>query len=162
MVERHGQVGQVGEEVQNLSAHGVNRHVRMDMAKAWQCKAVNEQESVIEGKDTQGAAHVEMPEIMPAALRILENTGDQKAGKNEEQIYAKHPVPDDGSVGPVDGRVRGKQASVCKEDKQDSQAAQTVESGKMSARARTAYLIVFQQFTPASEGAPTGAPSPDS
>jgi len=138
MIERHGEVGQVGEEVQNLPAHGVNRHVRMDRAKAWQCQAVKEQESIIEGKDAQGAAHVEVPEMMPAALRIVENPGDQKAGKDEEQIYAKHPVPDDGSVGPVDGRVRGKQASVCKEDKQDSQAAQTVESGKMSTRAETA------------------------
>src|SRR5262249_2287333 len=93
-----------------------------------------DEDSVVEGKDSQGATDVEVAQIVGGLARVEENSGDEKAGEGEEEIDA-HPAADADGLHELNDRGGGLagESVMADEDEQEREAAESVETADMAA-----------------------------
>lgn len=119
-------VGDVGEEV-------VLPAVPDKMQRPAEEKQ-QEEETVVEGKDAQGAASVKGFEEVGLVERVEQDAGDEEAGENEEEVDSDVEGVDDGVDDVEDGRSCGgvRQEEMKGEDEKDCETADSIECRDVS------------------------------
>ena len=86
------------------------------------------QDAVVQRKNAQHAAHVEISEVIRLVAGVIQNARDQEAGQDEEQFDAVGSIIGDADDGPLDRIGRFHIAEEVKQQHhQDCEAAYAVE-----------------------------------
>jgi hypothetical protein len=121
------------DEVGVLEVEGEGEEFAMEVEAADESgDGVEGENSIVEGKDTQDTAGVELAEEVGIGERVVEDTGDEETGEDEEEIDAAG-AEGEGFVD--EGFKRGVGAGgeqVGSGNAEDSEATDTVERGKMA------------------------------
>ena len=93
-----------------------------------------EEETVVEGKDAQGATGVEGFEEVRLVEGVEQDAGDEEAGENEEEVDSDVEGVDDGVEDVEDGRSCDwvRQEEMKGEDEKDCETADSVECRDVS------------------------------
>src|SRR6266478_2838602 len=82
-LRRDEEIGRVGPQPDLVPARILEGRRQID--HVWQGEEEQRQDGVVEGKDAQRAARIEVAEVARAALRVEKQTGDEEAGQDEEE-----------------------------------------------------------------------------
>jgi hypothetical protein len=94
----------------------------------------DEESAVIEGKDAQGAASVELGEKARVGTCIEQDAGDEESGEDEEEVDAEEPEVEGVAEKPSDAASGGEVAKkgVVEEHHEDGHAADAIERVEMA------------------------------
>jgi hypothetical protein len=90
------------------------------------------EDAVVEGKDAKDAAGVELAEEAGIGERVVEDSGDEETGEDEEKIDAGGAKGEGIVDKALEGGVRGAGKEMRTGDAEDREATDTVECGKMA------------------------------
>jgi hypothetical protein len=92
------------------------------------------EEQEIDRKDSDGPAPVKLPEVETAAFRVEQNSGDQKARQDEEQVYTDPSGIEDPTEALFESSAMTEYLAVMREHHQDDgDAAHSIQGRKMGA-----------------------------
>ena len=91
----------------------------------------DEEDGVVEGKDAQAAAGIELAEVARVAERVVKDAGDEEAGEDEEKINAMCAKGGGSVKGLAPGAGRCSEEEVGGDNADDSEATQPIECGEM-------------------------------